>query len=81
MNDVITSIQVLMDFMRSQTVVDRKEVVAHATLSAWVAHWPQEALALERDLLAKTQTIQTQEASRWLKQRRIALAKLSKKLC
>lgn len=58
--------------------VDRPQVVAHATLGAWISHWPGRATLDERDLLARTIAIRAAEPGRWIKQRRIALAKLSR---
>jgi hypothetical protein len=58
--------------------VDRPEVVAHATLGAWISHWPGRSTSVERDLLAQTVAIRAAEPGRWIKQRRIALTKLSR---
>lgn len=56
--------------------VDRPEVVAHATLSALVHHWPSRASPGMVALLEATAMIKTIEHSRWAVQRRIAIAKL-----
>ncbi len=58
--------------------VDRPQVVAHAMLGAWISHWPGRATRDERDLLAQTIAIRAAEPGRWIKQRRIALTKLSR---
>lgn len=58
--------------------VDRKEVVAHATLSALAHHWPSRTPPEIAPLLACTSEIKIIERSRWMTQRRIAIAKLAK---
>lgn len=60
--------------------VDRDLVVAHATLSALLHHWPSVAKADWRSLLDGTAAIRAQEGSRWLTQRRIAVARLAREL-
>ena len=59
-------------------LVDRKEVVAHATLSALAHHWPSRATSQSLFILEATKEIKTAESSRWMTQRRIAIAKLQK---
>lgn len=58
--------------------VDRAEVVAHATLSAWAHHWPKQASPAVLELLATSVRIKNAERSRWMVQRRIAIAKLAR---
>jgi hypothetical protein len=60
----------------NHATVDRKEVVAHATLSALAHHWPTQVNAGILQLLESTATIKSVERSRWVVQRRIAIAKL-----
>ena len=77
------SIKILSDYLSRKSngieaSVDRDEVVAHATLSAWVHHWPSEASSDVLRLLLETSRIREAEQSRWMTQRRLALAKLSK---
>src|SRR3989344_2832 len=54
---------------------ERDQVIAHATLSAWLHHWPSqvptEVASRLAELLADTQDIRSIEASRWMTQRRI----------
>ena len=56
--------------------IDRKEVVAHATLSALQNHWPSRSSRQIEELLANTVRVKNTEQSRWATQRRIAIAKL-----
>ncbi|MCM2276710.1 MAG: hypothetical protein NDJ89_01380 [Oligoflexia bacterium] len=56
--------------------IDREAVVAHATLSALIHHWPSKSSPQIEDLLAQTIRIKEVERSRWMTQRRIAIAKL-----
>lgn len=80
------SISILQNYLRARqsgsiAAVDRKEVVAHATVSAFVAHWPTQAGDSLPVLLAATSDVPEQEKSRWMVQRRIAISRLSKNLC
>ncbi|MEK6706437.1 MAG: hypothetical protein AABZ06_11685 [Bdellovibrionota bacterium] len=59
------------------TTVDRAEVVAHATLSAFIHHWPSQSTAEMLNLLEDTAKIRIAEPSRWMTQRKIAIAKLA----
>lgn len=59
-------------------MVDRDQVVAHATLSALAHHWPSKADEALIRLLAATSKIKQTEHSRWSTQRRIAIAKLAR---
>lgn len=56
--------------------VDRKEVVAHATIHAWVSHWPSLKSEKMDSLLKRNEIIYRREPSRWKKQRRIASHRL-----
>jgi hypothetical protein len=58
--------------------VDREQVVAHAFLSGLSAHWPSRSGSEMRELLSSTQEIKFAERSRWMTQRRIAIAKLAR---
>lgn len=58
--------------------IDRPQVVAHATMSAFCQHWPSAATEEMLFLLEQTSEIKALENSRWRVQRRIALAKLSR---
>jgi hypothetical protein len=61
--------------------VDREEVVAHSTLTGLAQHWPDHPLLQELAILETLQTtqfIREAEPGRWIKQRRIGLAKLAK---
>lgn len=58
--------------------VDREMIVAHATLSAFIHHWPSKAQPEISELLTKTKFIRDLENSRWHTQRRIAISKLSR---
>jgi hypothetical protein len=74
---------ILMQFERSQrsespAAVDRPEVVAHALLSALTHHWPTFSDDETKELLDRTLEIKEIEHSRWITQRRIAIAKLSR---
>jgi hypothetical protein len=62
----------------SSAFVDRPEVVAHALLSALTHHWPTFSDDATRELLKRTVEIKEVEHSRWITQRRIAIAKLSR---
>jgi len=70
--------EVLNRFITRKGEVDRPEVVAHATLSAWIHHWPASASVSDHLLIQATRQIRVAEESRWLKQRRIAIAKLAR---
>lgn len=59
-------------------MVDRAEICAHALLSAWVHHWPEQITPPLNNLLAATLDIKARERSRWMTQRRIAITKLCK---
>jgi transposase len=59
-------------------MVDRSQVVAHATLSALAHHWPSRTDAGIQRLLESTARIKALEHSRWAAQRRIAIAKLAR---
>jgi hypothetical protein len=75
------AVATLEKFLRNGSVPDRAEVVAHATLAGFVKHWPDHPLAnavREGGLIEKTSRIRDQEPGRWLKQRRIALARLAR---
>ena len=74
--------QVLTDFMiqlekGDSILVDRCQVVAHATLSALMHHWSSRLMMGDRELLKSTQIIREREPNRWMTQRRIAIAKLA----
>jgi hypothetical protein len=58
--------------------IDRPEVVAHALLSALTHHWPTFSDDGTRELLNRTLEIKEIEHSRWITQRRIAIAKLAR---
>lgn len=58
--------------------IEREELVAYATLEAYCSHFPEQSSSEDRDLLAKWKQVPKQEYSRFLKQRRIALAKLAR---
>jgi hypothetical protein len=62
---------------RGDTSVGRKEVLAHAFLSALQHHWPSKAEASFRRLLIDSVAIREAEPSRWMTQRKIAIRKLS----
>ena len=78
MSEVITSIQILKDYLKNKPEIDRIHVVAHATLSAWTSHWPMQCSPLETRLINDSIQIKEVEMSRWLKQRRMALSKLAR---
>jgi hypothetical protein len=76
---VIKARFVLEQFSRtSSKSPDRDDVVAYATLEAWVSHFPDFAETSDRELLKKTESIFLIEKDRFYKQRRIALSKLAK---
>lgn len=60
--------------------IERQEVVSHALLSAWNHHWPTSRSDELDELLKSTNFIKTTEHSRWMTQRRIAVAKLAQKI-
>ena len=64
----------------SNASIDRAEVVAHATVSAFVHHWPSRSESALQTLLEQTHIIKETERSRWMTQRRLAVAKLAKQL-
>ena len=59
---------------------DREQVVAYATLEAFVSHYPRITLASDCDLLFKSKIIFELETDRFYKQRRIALSLLSREI-
>ena len=88
-----TNIQILKKYILNKTtlsseennhLIDRKEVIAHATLSAFLHHWPSSFDRLTfkqiKKLLAETHEIKKIEINRWMTQRKIAIAKISKSL-
>jgi hypothetical protein len=73
---------VLTDFLLTQSLVDecdieitRDHVVAHSALAALSHHFPDLASQQTRDLLERSCIIRKIENSRWMTQRRIAIAK------
>ena len=70
--------KVLEDFLKQPSpAVDRKEVVAYATLEAFTSHFPLQACKRDRELIKQCQSIMRVERDRFYKQRRIALSKLA----
>lgn len=61
-------------------IVDRPQIVAHATLSAFTQHWPDLADSDLLEVLSASIEIKETERSRWIVQRRIALVKLAREL-
>lgn len=75
-SQIDSSVEILQRYLKDPSqAIDRKEVVAHATLSALSHHWPSKSTAQIHYLLEVTQKIKTLEHSRWAIQRRIAIAK------
>lgn len=77
------SVRILREFLEAEErdlhpVIERDQVVSHATLSGLVHHWPSKATPELLDLLGKTERIKAVERSRWAVQRRIAIAKLAR---
>ncbi|MDR3608288.1 MAG: hypothetical protein P4M08_13035 [Oligoflexia bacterium] len=64
----------------ARPAIDRPQVVAHATLSGFAHHWPSRVDAALLALLEATSVIKEVESSRWIVQRRIAVAKLARAL-
>jgi hypothetical protein len=60
--------------------LSRELVVAYATLAAFAHHWPSRASAHVKALLIEFFWVREREPDRFLKQRRIAVAKLSEGL-
>lgn len=58
----------------------REQVVAYATLAGFAHHWPSQANDEINSILKKCEWIKEAEYGRYLKQRRIAIAELSKKI-
>jgi hypothetical protein len=80
-SEIESAISVLAQFSAleaPQRSVDRREICAHALLSALVHHWPEKSTPLLERLLAATSQIKVHEHSRWMTQRRIAIARLSR---
>jgi hypothetical protein len=75
---ILSSETTLRDFLAERAPIDRAQVVAHATLSAWVHHWPSRATLQQQALLQATVSIKDLEHSRWITQRRIAIGKLAR---
>ena len=76
-----TAVTILSRFLllsSTDKVIDREQIVAHATLAAFTHHWPSLTTQSDRTLLIATGEIKAVEHSRWLTQRRIALAKLAR---
>ena len=78
--DLNSHFEILQRYCAARSEIDREEVVAHATLSALVHHWPSHADETVRLLLEETWEIRSAEKSRWITQRRIAIARLAKAL-
>ena len=62
--------------MRGLEVPGREEVVAYATLMAWVGHFPLRASPQDFELLKLCESVFHKEKDRFFKQRRIALQKI-----
>ena len=83
MRDQIESSKLILEEYRARRAgectvrPDRLEIVAHAMLSALVHHWPSRTTADLSRLLSDTLEIKEIEHSRWMTQRRIAIAKLA----
>ena len=60
--------------------VTREMVVAYATLAAWSQHWPSRVTADVTDALTQYSWIRIAEPDRYIKQRRIAIARLANEL-
>ncbi len=68
-------------FREAEGAPDRAQVVAHAVLSALVHHWPSRARPEWSELLARTARVKDSERSRWVVQRRLAIAHFARTLC
>lgn len=55
----------------------RELVMAYATLAGFIGHWPSQATSLHKALLQKFRWVRDAEEDRYLKQRRIAIERLS----
>ncbi len=82
-SQIDASIEILRSFLAlklkgANPQVDRPEIVAHAVLSGLAHHWPEKVSDQERALLEQTLEIKLVERSRWMTQRRIAIAKLAR---
>ncbi len=78
--DLNSHFEILQRYCAARSAIDRVEVVAHATLSALVHHWPSQADETIRTLLEETWEIRSAEKSRWITQRRLAIARLANEL-
>lgn len=81
--EISSAEQILSQYLQKKTAgnnlsVDRPEIVAHALLSGLCHHWPSRANDAQRELIQSTLDIRAAENSRWLTQRRIAIAKLAR---
>lgn len=61
----------------SLPTVERLEVCDYALVSAWVDHWPSRAPVEYRRLLQNCRIIHETEPDRFIKQRRIFIARLA----
>lgn len=61
-------------------IVERQEVCDYALVCAWVDHWPSRAPTRYRHLLHRTRVIGEREPDRFIKQRRIYIARLAEHL-
>ncbi len=71
-----------MDFLaaKADRAVDRDTVVAHATLAAWVHHYPSRVMPEIVDYISRFSWIREAESSRWIRQRRVALVHILNEL-
>ena len=82
---IVESMKVLIEFEEKRlglfsddfVKVDREAVVAHASLHAWVSHWPSLKSEKMDELLKRNAIIYSREPGRWRKQRRMASYKLA----
>ncbi len=59
-------------------VTSRELVVAYALVAACVQHWPSRATESARKLLEELSWIKEVERDRYIKQRRVAISRLSR---
>lgn len=56
----------------------RELIVAYATIAAWAQHWPSRATEAARGFVEEFGWVREAERDRYIKQRRVALAQLSR---
>lgn len=72
------ALQVLLGASAQSRTASRELIVAYATVAAWVQHWPSRATRSLHQLVEEFVWVRETERDRYIKQRRVALARLAR---